>query len=311
MAVALQAKAQDGFVKTPQGDLVKNVTNKPGDKIKVNDVVTFQLTQKTEKDSVLGSTYTMGRPIKIQVQPSKNAADLMDIFPVLAAQDSAYVKVPTDSLFKGHDNERPPFLPKGSYLICNIKIERVQTLDDAMAERKKAIDSVQLAETTARKKYIADNKLTVKTTASGLQYVITKPSLKRKPLIGDTVLVNYTGRTLDGKVFDSSIEADAKKAGLNQPGRKYEPYKFALGGEVIRGWNEGLLLLNEGSKAKFIIPSDLAYGQEGSGEIPPFATLVFDIELAGVKPIKHAAPAAKPGQKKTTVKKHITAKKKS
>jgi len=312
MAISVGLKAQDGFVKTPQGDLVKNVTNKPGDKIKVNDVVTFNLTQKTEKDSVLGSTYTMGRPIKIQVQESKNAADLMDIFPVLAEKDSALVRIPTDSLFKGHDDQRPPFLPKGSYLVCQVKIERVQTLDDAMAERNKIIDSMKTNETAERNKYIADHKLVLKTTASGLQYVITKPSLKHKPLAGDTVLVNYVGRFLNGQIFDTSIQTEAEKAGLNQPGRTYEPYKFVVGkGNVVAGWDEGLLLLGNGAKATFVIPSSLAYGQEGYSDIPPFATLVFDLELAGIKPVKHTPPAAKPAAKKPGIKKHAVAKKKS
>src|SRR3569833_3140642 len=121
MAFGLKLWAQDGFVKTPQGNLVKNVTNRPGDKIKLDDVITFNVVQKTEKDSLLVSTYTSGQPVKIQVKASTNTTDLMDVFPLLTAQDSAYVKVPTDSIFKGHDAERPPFFPKGSYLICQIK----------------------------------------------------------------------------------------------------------------------------------------------------------------------------------------------
>src|SRR5580693_8915219 len=108
-AIIPQVKAQDGFVATPKGALVKKLTNNPGDKIKVNDVITFDIVQKTEKDSVLGSTYAIGHPAKVQIQPSQNAADLMEVFPLLAVLDSAYVKVPTDSLFKGHDSDRPPF----------------------------------------------------------------------------------------------------------------------------------------------------------------------------------------------------------
>jgi FKBP-type peptidyl-prolyl cis-trans isomerase len=170
------------------------------------------------------------------------------------------------------------------------------------------VAEVKTAEVDAANKYIADNKLVVKTTPSGLKYVITQPTLKRKPLTGDTLLVNYTGHTLDGKVFDSSIKAVADKAGLQEPGRVFEPYQVIAGiGQVIQGWNEGLLLLNEGSKAQFIIPSSLAYGAEGSGaDIPPYSTLVFDLELVKIKPIKHAAPVAK----KVPVK-HTAAKKKS
>ncbi|MDB5024952.1 MAG: peptidylprolyl isomerase [Mucilaginibacter sp.] len=304
LVFSLQVNAQDNLVHTPKGALVKVFTSNPGDKIKLNDVITFDVIQKTEKDSVLFSSYTLGHPLKIQVQPSQNAGDLMDVFPLLTAKDSAYVKVPSDSVFKGHEDQRPPFLAKGSSLIFILKISKVQSLDDAMTE-------VKTAEMTAANKYIADHKLTVTTTASGLKYVITQPSLKRKPLPGDTLLVNYTGRTIDGKVFDSSLQAEAQKANLQQGDRKYEPIKVVVGqGQVIKGWDEGLLLLNEGSRAEFIIPSGLGYGAEGAGsDIAPYSTLVFDVELVKIKPTKPAV--SKPAAKKAPAKKHTTAKKKS
>jgi FKBP-type peptidyl-prolyl cis-trans isomerase len=268
-------------------------------------VVTFDVVQKTEKDSVLFDSYAMGHPVKIQAQASQNVGDLMDILTMLTVKDSACVKIPTDSVFKGHEDQRPPFIAKGSSLVFTLKIINVQSLEEAMNE-------VKNAETAAANKYIADNKLNVTTTASGLKYVITQPSIKRKPSTGDTLLVNYTGRTLDGKVFDSSIKADAEKAGLNQPGRNYEPLPVIVNtGTVVKGWDEGLLLLNEGAKAEFIVPSSLGYGSEGSGDIPPFSTMVFDIELVKIKPIKHTVAAPKPAAKKTTVQHHTAAKKKS
>jgi FKBP-type peptidyl-prolyl cis-trans isomerase len=152
----------------------------------------------------------------------------------------------------------------------------------------------------------------LKTTATGLKYVITSPSTKLKAQKGDTVLVNYAGRGLDDKLFDSSIEKLAKGAGLNQPGRAYEPLQVVIGTDnIIAGWNEGLLLLNEGAKATLVIPSNLAYGATGYGDIKPYSTLVFDIELVKVKPIKHPVPpkpaAAKPGVKKPLHKKPTAA----
>jgi FKBP-type peptidyl-prolyl cis-trans isomerase FkpA len=298
-----QVNAQDNLVHTPKGALVKIVAAGTGNKIKVNDVVTFDVVQKTEKDSVLFSSYALGHPLKLQIQPSQNVGDLMDVFPLLAQQDSAYIKVPSDSIFAGHEDQRPPFLKKGSNLVFNLKIIKVQTLDDAMAEKNSAMEKMKAEEIAGTDKYIADHKLVVKTTSSGLKYVVTQPSAKAKPLSGDTLLVNYTGRTLDGKVFDSSIQSEAQKAGLSQPGRTYEPLQMVVGqGQVIKGWDEGLLLLNEGSKAEFIIPSSLAYGDEGAGsDILPYSTLIFDVELVKVKPAKHAAPApAKPPVTKQT-----------
>ena len=92
------------------------------------------------------------------------------------------------------------------------------------------------------------------------------------PELGQVVSVHYTGQLDDGTVFDSSVERGT-------------PISFPLGqGRVIRGWDEGIALLNQGSKARLIIPSDLGYGASGSGIIPPDATLVFDVELVEIHP---------------------------
>ena len=95
--------------------------------------------------------------------------DLMDIFPLMSVNDSAVVKVPLDSIFKGHDDQRPPFLKKGGYLTFNLKITKTQTLEQA-------INEIKTAETTAAARYIAGHKLVLTTTQSGLKYVITQPS---------------------------------------------------------------------------------------------------------------------------------------
>ncbi|MDP9046611.1 MAG: FKBP-type peptidyl-prolyl cis-trans isomerase, partial [Bacteroidota bacterium] len=264
LTIAFNANAQDNLQHTPKGALYQIFTQSHGEKLKLNDVVTFQFIQKNYKDSVLFNTYAAGHPVQVQVVPPKSVADMMDIFPFLAVKDSALVKIPVDSIFVGHEDQRPGFLPKGTFITFTLKIEKAQTLDEAIAERHVAIDKIKAAEKTDAAKYIADHKLIVKTTSSGLKYVIVKPSVKPKPLKGDTVLVNYAGRTTDGKVFDSSIESVAKEAGLKQPGRTYEPLQVILGaGGIIPGWEEGLLLLNEGAKATFIIPSSLAYGEPG------------------------------------------------
>ncbi|WP_207424191.1 FKBP-type peptidyl-prolyl cis-trans isomerase [Desertivirga brevis] len=315
-----QAMAQQtaGLETLPGGVQYRIFTANTTPKIKVNDVITFNMIQRTDKDSVLYSSYTAGRPGKLQVQASQNNLDLMAFLPLLTARDSALFRVPADSIFKGApDSERPPFLKKGSYLSVTVKVEKVQSMDEAMAEYKTEMEKMKSAETETLTRYLADQKLNTVKTASGLHYVITKSSVKPKAVKGDSVWVNYVGSTLDGKVFDSSIEAEAKKAGLEQPGRTYEPIKLVLGqGQVIPGWEEGLLLLNDGAKATFIIPSELAYGPQGSPPaIMPFSTLRFDLELVKVKKPKKvaAAPAKKPvstTKKATTTKKTTTPAKK-
>jgi FKBP-type peptidyl-prolyl cis-trans isomerase len=107
-------------------------------------------------------------------------------------------------------------------------------------------------------------------TASGLMYVILKEGDGPSPKPADTVEVHYTGTLLDGKKFDSSVD-------------RGRPFSFSLKGGVIQGWLEGVALMKVGEKRKLIIPPDLAYGTRGRGQIPPNATLVFDIELLSIK----------------------------
>jgi len=121
-------------------------------------------------------------------------------------------------------------------------------------------------------KFLAENakREGVKVTASGLQYEILEPSLGQKPKATDTVRVHYEGTLIDGTVFDSSY-------------RRGESITFPLNG-VIAGWTEGLQLMSIGSKYKFFIPYNLAYGERGAGQsIPPYAALIFTVELLGIE----------------------------
>ena len=119
------------------------------------------------------------------------------------------------------------------------------------------------------------------TTDSGLQYVILEEGTGASPEPGSLVAVHYTGTLEDGTVFDSSRD-------------RGQPIQFPVGrGQVIPGWDEGIALMKEGGKARLIIPSDLAYGDQGiQGIIPPGATLIFDVELVSVSPPPPPPPEA-------------------
>lgn len=108
----------------------------------------------------------------------------------------------------------------------------------------------------------------IKVTASGLQYQVVKEGTGKKPGPNDVVTVHYTGRLIDGTVFDSSVE-------------RGEPATFAVG-QVIPGWVEGLQLMSEGAAWRLFIPSELAYGAHGTGPIQPHSTLIFDVQLIKV-----------------------------
>jgi FKBP-type peptidyl-prolyl cis-trans isomerase FklB len=137
-----------------------------------------------------------------------------------------------------------------------------QELEAKVAGAAKADGEKFLAENAKREGVIV--------TASGLQYEVLEPSLGQKPKATDTVRVHYEGTLIDGTVFDSSY-------------RRGESISFPLNG-VIKGWTEGLQLMSIGSKYKFFIPYQLAYGERGAGaSIPPYAALIFTVELLGIE----------------------------
>ncbi len=144
-------------------------------------------------------------------------------------------------------------------------IEAFRTFEGSRAKR-------EAAEKEAAEAIMESLAAGFEKTESGLRYKMIQKGSGKKAENGKTVAVHYTGQLADGKVFDSSY-----------PRKK--PIEFPLGqGNVIEGWDEGIALLQEGDKARFVIPSHLAYGSRGAGgAIPPNATLIFDVELMSVK----------------------------
>jgi len=140
-------------------------------------------------------------------------------------------------------------------------LKAFETFNSSGEERKKAAEA-------AAKKALGSLTDGMEKTASGLYYQITKEGNGATPEKGAKVSVHYKGTLVDGTVFDSSYQRD-------------QPIEFAVGiGQVIPGWDEGIMLLSKGAGARLVIPSNLAYGSQGAGGvIPPDATLIFDVEL--------------------------------
>lgn len=175
----------------------------------------------------------------------------------------AYVSLDYSSFLKGIkdvlDKDKPAIdMEKAQEIIQTAVMEAQEKKNTENAEKEKT--------------FLAENgkKDGVKTTESGLQYVVLTEGTGEKPKATDTVKVHYNGTFTDGKTFDSSVE-------------RGEPAEFVVQ-EVIPGWVEALQLMPVGSKYKLFIPSSLAYGEEGAGGvIPPFSTLVFEVELLSIE----------------------------
>ncbi|GAB7256670.1 FKBP-type peptidyl-prolyl cis-trans isomerase [uncultured Polaribacter sp.] len=191
---------------------------------------------------------------------------------------SNFSEVDKDLLAQGIRNG----LDSTNLLIENKDIQKVLSTyfqkkqQEQMKEMQEKAEKEALAKFGENKKageeFLAENKNKdgVKTTESGIQYIVLKEGKGEKPAGPNSrVKVHYHGTNLDGKVFDSSVDRGT-------------PAEFGLD-QVIKGWTEGVQLMKEGAKYKFFIPQELAYGVQQRGEnIKPFSTLIFEIELLEV-----------------------------
>lgn len=283
--------------KTGEGGLQYRIVKDNGqEKAQAGDLLSIAMTVKTDRDSLLSSTYKIGLPQIINIAPDSipglYAGDYNSMFKMLGEGDSAVFKLDLDTMAAKTMQPKPDFADK--YIVFNVKVnkhfKKGDLTDSALYAEVNTyfegeIEKLKQAEAGKIENYIQKNNLEPLKTASGLQYVIVEQGTGEKPVPGDTVQVNYTGALTSGDVFDTSIKEVAEQNNIFNPMRPYEPAKFAIGvRQVIPGWDEGLLLLPKGSKAKLIIPSELGYGERGDmrGTIPPFAPLVFDIELIDV-----------------------------
>lgn len=230
------------------------------------DLILVNLILKTEHDSIILETFSKNTPRYIPFEEPV----LTQVFATLSKGDSLEILVNADTLFnKSFGMPKPSNIKNGENIHFTMKV--VESLDQKEILKKKVDQQRELM----TKDSLAIGELLktlkdVKQTASGLRYVIEKAASGKQPKSGDKIQVRYKGTLPNGEVFDATKEGA-------------EPFTFTVGlGQVIKGWDEGLMLMHEGEKCKFIIPSHLAYGDGGQGPIPPMATLIFDVELIKV-----------------------------
>jgi FKBP-type peptidyl-prolyl cis-trans isomerase len=150
------------------------------------------------------------------------------------------------------------------------KLQQLEAVGIVQAYMQKAMEKKTSQVKVDNAKFLEENKKVagVQTTKSGLQYKVISSGKGKAPLATDKVTVHYTGKLIDGSTFDSSVGRD--------------PITFEVGG-VIAGWTEALQLMHEGDKWMIYLPYDIAYGERGAGDqIPPYATLIFEVELIKV-----------------------------
>ncbi|MBI4945129.1 MAG: FKBP-type peptidyl-prolyl cis-trans isomerase [Bacteroidetes bacterium] len=248
-------------------------------KAKPDDYVTAQIIIKTEKDSVLYDTRNMGPDgaVTFILPVPEHEKDYREGFQFLSEGDSATFVTDIYSVYIKHDKV-PSGMTPSSIVKVETRVLKIQTKEEhekeMLAEQKK-LEMGEFDEKKILEKYIADTPHLVGTSpvANGMYYVILREGKGFSPDSGRVALINYKGCFLNGRCFDSNYES--------------QPFEYIIGAEeqLIKGLEIGVKKMREGEKAKFIIPSHLAFGSSGSstGIIPPFTTVIYEVELLKVQ----------------------------
>lgn len=270
------AQLPSGFKQDSTGVLYRvEKSNPQGDKVVEGDVVSGRYSLQYG-DSLVFDGFKMPSAPMFGAMAANRAfkGDMIDGLFLMREGEIYTFAFPYDSIAK--IQKVPPFFKKGDYAFYKVEVERRQPLAEyqkemeaAYKERMRINDSLQLTESERVMKYLADNNIS-NIPFDEIYYKQIREGHGSNPDSLDVVKVNYTGKFLDGKVFDSS------------EGR--EPLEFTIGKrQMIVGFERGVKLMKEGEKAIIVIPSSLAYGSRQRGQIPPYSTLVFELELLEIK----------------------------
>jgi FKBP-type peptidyl-prolyl cis-trans isomerase len=263
-----KTKSYDGYAQSSTGLYYNFYQQNEGENPQIIDVLDVMLSCSINDTAVIIPENRMILPM----MESLFAGDIYEGFKMMHKGDSASFMVRADSTFITlFGSPMPNVFSIDDLMRFEIRLNDFYPESEMQAKQIEYMKENYSAETAKAEQklseYFKNNNITAKETASGLNYVITKEGNGEKPSVGTLIKVHYTGKLLDGTVFDSSVNRN-------------EPFQFVLGiGQVIPGWDEGLQLLSKGSKAVLYIPYYLAYGDRGAGTIPPFSTLIFEVEL--------------------------------
>lgn len=235
--------------------------------------ITVNVAYRTIKDSLFFQGLR-----KFQLNSTNILSTIDECFMMLALGDSASFYFPADSFFtKTLETSLPKFINRGDMMRVDIKMLEIQT-ERQYEQEKEAflqwINDFGDYEKVILKQYMDGEKLSIAPTVNGLYYIPVSKTNGKSVAVGDTITVHFEGRFFNNKIFDSTK-------------KRNEPFQFVYGQkwQVIEGLEEAIGMMKEGERSLFILPSKIAFGEQGSstGIIPPFTSVVFEVELVAVK----------------------------
>lgn len=244
-----------------------------GPKVKDGMFLTFDFEIRNLDGSLIYSSIEANYPGSFEYGKRFDTEGLMQALSMMRQGDEVELINPSSLAFgeAGRPGMIEPYTPLHYFVrltSVQTKAEHEKELEAKRKQEEAQKEALKMQEPSIIAKYIADNEITVKPTESGLYFISTQEGTGEQPVAGDKVKVHYTGTLLDGTKFDSSLDRD-------------QPFEFVLGqGQVIKGWDEGIMMMKVGGKATLILPSSIAYGDRQAGAvIKPYSPLKFDVEL--------------------------------
>lgn len=276
----------EGFTKTESGLHYRfDTQNADARQVQKGDMLRGEMRLRLDDETLFSNIGDPGN--LLVVADDRFQGDITEGLLMMHEGDRAVFAVDADKLAATlQPNQMPSSYRNGTgmKLYYEINLQSVTSAEELAAAKQQMLDKMETLKAEQQKAlddYIAEHNITTQPNADGLYVIVEKKGNGPKVQVGSQIRVDYTGYLLDGTIFDSSNKQIAAQNDLEE----HDALEFVVGmANLIKGWDDGIMGLPQGSKAKLIIPAQLAYGEKGAGDlIPPHAILVFDVEILSVK----------------------------
>ncbi|MBN2778904.1 MAG: FKBP-type peptidyl-prolyl cis-trans isomerase [Bacteroidales bacterium] len=251
----------------------KIVTSEDGVKPKIGDVLVLNYSYETEDGKeIFNSAEAERKYLKKLEAPKHTGGSIEDGLALMTVGDSAVFRLNAESFLKFSESysKLPDGISSEDKIIVKVKLLEIllhEEFDSHLSEKYHATEDIEME---LLSKYLKNANITVEPCESGMYYVEQYKGTGKNIKPGDVVSVNYTVKLVDGQVLETTYNR--------------APMSFKYGeDQMIDAWNEGISKMNEGGRAMFICPSKIAYGAEGTSDIPPYSTLIFEVEVINVQ----------------------------